>query len=318
MNCIKYTENAVVVLLTKKFAKHTSSIKNMQGLHTAIITPFNPDGSFDHKSFEKIINAQIDGGVDGILVLGTTGESPTISVEEHDEIIKIAVEITAGRTKVIAGTGSNCTQEAIDRSVHAEKVGADCLLHVSPYYNKPTQKGLYEHFQAVANAVKLPIILYNIAGRCGVNIETDTIIKLNKNYSNIIGVKEASGNLNQIKEVIEKTPDDFLVFSGNDDQNLDIIKLGGHGAISVLSNAIPADMKRFIDLCLDHNWEGAQIIHNKLTPLFQACFIETNPQPIKTLMAHLGYCEEIFRLPMTQMVEENKKELMRVWGEYKN
>lgn len=282
------------------------------GLYTAIITPFRADGSFDESAFETIIEQQILAGVDGIVVLGTTGESPTVTTEEHDQIIAFAVKVINRRTKVIAGTGSNSTAEAIHHSLAAQKVGVDALLQVNPYYNKPTQKGLYEHFKAVADAVKIPIILYNIEGRTGVNLETPTLLRLAE-HPNIVAVKEASGNLDQMKEVIENVPNDFMVLVGDDALCLDICKLGGHGVISVASNIIPVEMKSFVDDCLVQDWEAAEAFQAKYAEFFDTCFIETNPQPIKTLMAEAGLCEEIFRLPMVTMEAENKVELLKVF-----
>lgn len=285
------------------------------GLFTALITPFNLDGSVDEKSFEKCIEFQIKNGVDGIVVLGTTGESPTISVKEYDELVKTCVKIVNGRTKVIAGTGSNCTQEALDRSIYAQKVGVDALLQVSPYYNKPTQKGLYEHFKVVADSVNIPIILYNIKGRCGVNLETETLLRLSE-HPNIVSVKEASGDLNQMKEVIERVPKDFTVLSGDDGVALELCRMGGHGVVSVLSNILPKEMKQLITFCECKDWEKAKVLHDKMADLFSDCFIETNPQPIKTLMAMEGFCKEIFRLPMVTMEEVNRGKLLKTWGKF--
>lgn len=288
-----------------------------KGLFTAIITPFLFDGTLDKVSLCKLIEKQIESNVDGIVVMGTTGESPTISTEEHDEIISFCVQYIDGRCKVIAGTGSNCTHEAIHHSLHAEKAGVDGLLIVNPYYNKPTQKGLYEHFKSIANAVKTPIILYNIEGRTGVNLETSTLLRLAK-HPMIVSVKEASGNIAQIKEVIEAVPKGFTVLSGDDGLTMELMQLGGHGAISVLSNILPKEMSNLVKTCEAKSWNQALIIHNNLNNLFQACFIETNPQPIKTLLAHQGECEEIFRLPLTTMEHQNKEALLLVWNNWKH
>ncbi len=290
--------------------------KIFTGLYTAVITPFNKDKSFDKESFKKILDDQIENGVDGIVVLGTTGESPTVSTEEHDEIIKFAVEYIDKRTTVIAGTGSNCTTEAIAHSLSAQKSGVDGLLQVNPYYNKPTQKGLYQHFKTIADNVNIPIMLYNIEGRTGVNLETQTLLKLAE-HPNIVAVKEASGNLKQMKEVIDKTPKDFAILVGDDGLMLEFGKLGGDGLVSVASNRIPAEMKKFVDDCLAGNWEKAENFHNKYQEFFSACFIETNPQPIKTLMAEAGFCKEIFRLPMVAMEKENKGKLMEIFEKIK-
>ncbi len=290
--------------------------KTFTGLYTAIITPFKKDNSFDKENFKKIIDFQINSGVDGIVVLGTTGESPTISTREHDEIIAFAVDYIDSRVIVIAGAGSNCTAEAIHHSQAAEKAGVDGLLQVNPYYNKPTQKGLYHHFKAVADSVNIPIMLYNIEGRTGVNLETETLLKLVK-HPNIVAVKEASGNLEQMKEVIEKTPEDFAVLVGDDGLMFEFGKLGGDGLVSVASNLIPLEIKGFVDDCLVGNFDKAKEFNKKYKEFFGACFIETNPQPIKTLMAEAGFCEEIFRLPMVTMEDKNKEKLMKIYNNIK-
>lgn len=287
-----------------------------RGCFTAIITPFTGDGAFDAKHFEILIDKQVEAGVDGIVVLGTTGESPTITPDEHDDIIRFAVKVVGGRTKVIAGTGSNATQEAIDHSIAAARAGADALLQVNPYYNKPTQLGLFAHFSAVADSVDLPIMLYNIKGRTGVNLETETLLKLTK-HPNIVSIKEASGDLKQIEEVIKAVPDDFTVLAGDDGIAYDLCKLGGDGVVSVASNIVPKEMKKYIDACVNRDWPVADALRTKLDPLFKACFIESNPQPIKTLVAHEGLCEETFRLPMTNMEEENKKKLLEIYEDFK-
>lgn len=286
-----------------------------KGLYTAIITPFLSDGTLDKVSLCKLINTQIESKVDGIVVMGTTGESPTISTKEHDEIISLCVQYIDGRCKVIAGTGSNSTREAIHHSQHAEKAGVDGLLIVNPYYNKPTQKGLYEHFKSIADAVNTPIILYNIEGRTGVNLETSTLLRLAK-HPMIVSVKEASGNINQIKEVIESVPEGFTVLSGDDGLTMELMKNGGHGLISVLANILPREMLNLVNSCKRNSWDEASMLSNNLKDLFYACFIETNPQPIKTLLAHHGKCEEVFRLPLTTMEPNNKEKLLFVWNNW--
>ncbi len=285
------------------------------GLYTAIITPFLDNGDFDENSFTKICEQQIKAGVDGIVVLGTTGESPTISHAEHEMIMQKAFDIIGGRTKLIAGAGSNCTREAIDLSKIAQRIGYDGILSVNPYYNKPTQEGMYQHFLAIADSINIGIILYNIKGRCGVNLETDTLLRLSR-HKNIIGVKEASGDLEQIKEVINSVPDDFSVLSGDDNLTLEVMKMGGHGVVSVLSNALPKQMKDLVSALENKNWEKAQIIHDQLSDLFKDCFIETNPQPIKTLMTELGLCKANFRLPIIAMAKNNKEKLLASWKKY--
>ncbi len=272
-----------------------------KGVYTALITPFTDLGTVDYQALEKIVNEQIDQGIDGLVPCGTTGESPTLSHEEHDRVIAQTVKYAAGRVPVIAGTGSNATTEAIRLSQHAEDSGADAVLLVNPYYNKPTQKGLYLHFKAIADSVKIPCILYNIKGRTGVNLETETLERLSCDCSNIVAVKEASGSLEQMKAVIDKTEENFSVLSGDDNLALDLIKLGGDGVISVASNLFPKEMVRMTHAALDGDWETADKLGQWFAPFFSACFIETNPIPIKTAMAHMGWCRESFRLPMCSL-----------------
>jgi 4-hydroxy-tetrahydrodipicolinate synthase len=281
-----------------------------KGTFTALITPFTKGGAFDIPAFEKLIAFQIQNGIDGIVVVGTTGESPTLSHEEHVQVVQTAVEIVSGQIKVVAGAGSNSTQEAIYLSQRSESVGADGLLHITPYYNKPTQKGIFLHFSEVAKSVHLPILLYNIESRCGVNIETKTIQKL-ANIPNICGVKEASGNLQQAQDVIKKVPKDFLVLSGNDDQTQEIIKQGGSGSVSVLANIFPRETKRMVDSLLSGDVKNAEALSKKYKGITEALFVETNPIPVKTILSKMGFCEEAFRLPLCPMSEENKEELFR-------
>lgn len=286
--------------------------KVFSGVYTALITPFTASGLFDRNAFQKLIDFQIENGVDGIVILGTTGESPTVSPEEHIAIIASAVEIARGRTTILAGVGSNSTEEAIFYSQQAEAFGADALLHVVPYYNKPTQKGLYEHFFAIAHKTNLPILLYNIPGRTGVNMEIETLLRLSE-IPNIQGVKEASGNVEQVRKSIEKLPNDFSVLSGNDDQNLDILKLGGDGTVSVLSNVFPRETKKIVDFFREGDIAAAESLSNLLADFVDALFIETNPIPVKTMLAHLGMCEEIFRLPLTTMEPKNRERLLTLY-----
>lgn len=287
-----------------------------KGLYTALISPFQKNGELDELSLFQLIDQQLEAGVDGIVILGTTGESPCFSPQEHDQLIGLATDYIAGRCKVIAGTGSNSTREAIWHSQQAEKAGVDGLLVVNPYYNKPTQKGMLEHFTAIADNVNIPIILYNIEGRTGVNLETSTLLQL-ADHPNIVGVKEASGNLKQMQEVIDQTDDNFIVLSGDDGLTAELMKMGGHGVVSVISNIIPKVMKHLVNYGSNGEWSAVDNLHEQLSPLFDAAFIETNPQPVKTLLAAEGWCEEVFRLPLTTMEENNKTQLLKVWNEYK-
>ena len=269
-----------------------------RGVYTAIITPFTQAGNVDEENLQRIIEDQISNGIDGLVPCGTTGESPTLSHEEHDRVIELTVEYTKGRVPVIAGTGSNSTREAIRLSQHAQEAGVDALLQVNPYYNKPTQKGLYLHFKAVADAVNIPVLVYNIKGRTGINVETPTLVRLMNDCENIKGVKEASGNLDQMKEVIQNRSDGFSVLSGDDNMTLSLLRAGGDGVVSVASNLIPRQMVDFVHAALDGNLEQAQQDEDRLMEFFKSLFLETNPIPIKTAMAMRGWCEETFRLPM--------------------
>lgn len=286
-------------------------MKRFKGVYTALITPFTEYGLVDEKAFKQIIEFQIAQGVDGLVPCGTTGESPTLSHAEHDRVIASTVETSAGRVPVIAGTGSNATSEAVRLSKHAESAGVDALLLVNPYYNKPTQKGLYLHFRTIADSVGIPCVLYNIKGRTGVNIETDTLVRLANDCPNIVAVKEASGNLDQMKDVIARSPEDFSVLSGDDNMAVDLIEAGGDGVISVASNLIPAQMRAMIHTALSGDFVQARGWEKNLSPFFAACFCETNPIPIKTAMAAYGWCKEEFRLPMCSLeFEEHRQQIL--------
>ncbi|WP_261664217.1 4-hydroxy-tetrahydrodipicolinate synthase [Deinococcus sp. Marseille-Q6407] len=281
---------------------------DLSGVYTALITPFTRDGWVDEAALADLIEYQIESGVSGLVPCGTTGESPTLSHAEHDHVVDFTVRQAAGRVPVIAGTGSNSTAEAIQLSQHAEMSGVDGVLLISPYYNKPTQKGLYQHFRAVAEAVNIPVVLYNIQGRTAVNIETPTLVRLAQDCHNIVGVKEASGSLEQMSGVIEQRLPGFQVVSGDDNMVLDLLELGGHGVISVASNVIPAQMAELVRLARAGQQAEARALEATLEPFFRACFCETNPIPIKTALAEYGWCEETFRLPMTTLEDEAHRE----------
>ena len=281
-----------------------------KGVFTALITPFTEYNTVDYASLEKLVDAQIEAGIDGLVPCGTTGESPTLSHEEHDRVIAQTIKFAAGRVPVIAGTGSNATNEAIRLSQHAQDSGVDAVLLVNPYYNKPTQKGLYLHFKAIADSVSVPCILYNIKGRTGVNLETETLLRLESECPNIVAVKEASGSLDQMSSVISKTDDAFSVLSGDDNLSLELIRRGGDGVISVASNLFPKEMARMIHAALDGNFEEAEKYNSWFEEFFKVCFVETNPIPIKTAMAKEGYCKEIFRLPLCTLESEEHRNLL--------
>ncbi len=287
-----------------------------KGSIVAIVTPFK-NGKVDEKKFRDLIEFQIKNGTSGIVPCGTTGESATLSFQEHERVIKITIEQVKKRIPVIAGTGSNATSEAIMLTQHAAKSGADASLQVSPYYNRPTQKGLYEHFKAIAESVDIPIILYNIASRTGVNIEPETIAKLTKDCKNIVGVKEASGNLDQMSRIKALCGPRFDLISGDDNLTLPILSIGGTGVISVVANIVPGDVAGLVSEFGKGNLKKAQEIHYKLLPLIKAMFIETNPIPVKTAMGLLGMCEPDLRLPLCAMSPENLEKLKKILIEYR-
>jgi len=289
--------------------------KKFCGSIVAIVTPFK-DGKVDEKGFQKLLEFHIKEGTDGIVPCGTTGESATLSFEEHERVIELTIETVKGKIPVIAGTGSNSTKEAIMLTKHAKKAGADASLQVSPYYNRPTQKGLYEHFRAIAEEVDIPIILYNIPSRTGVNIEPETMAKLAKDCKNIIGVKEASGSLEQMSRIKLLCPPDFLLISGDDSLTLPILAIGGVGVISVVANIVPRDVKKMISFFEKGEIKKAQEMHYKLLPLIKVMFIETNPIPVKTAMGLLGMCAPELRLPLSPMSPENLEKLKRALSEY--
>jgi len=286
-----------------------------KGSIVAIVTPFK-DGKVDEKTFRSLIEFQIKNKTSGIVPCGTTGESATLSFAEHERVIEITIDQVKGRIPVIAGTGSNSTEEAIKLTKHAAKAGADASLQVSPYYNKPTQKGLYEHFKAIAEAVDIPIILYNIASRTGVNIEPETVAKLARDCNNIVGIKEASGNLEQMSRIKALCPKDFVLLSGDDSLTLPILSIGGKGVISVVANIVPKDVAEMISAFEKNEIKKAQKLHYKLLPLIKAMFIETNPIPVKTAMGLLGMCSPELRLPLCAMSQENLEKLKKVLREY--
>ena len=282
-----------------------------QGSIVALVTPFR-GGKVDEPTLRKLVDMHVARGTDGIVPCGTTGESPTLSHDEHKRVVEIVIEAAAGRLHVIAGTGSNATSEAIDLTAHARKAGATGALVVNPYYNKPTQEGLYRHFRAVADAVDLPIIVYNIAGRTAVNIETDTLVRIVKDCPNIVGVKEASGSLDQMTQVILACGPDFSVLSGDDNLTLPLMSVGGRGVISVIANIVPRETAEMTHAALAGDWKLARELHLKLFPLSRAAFMETNPIPVKEAMGMMGMLEPEFRLPMCPMGAANRERLRAI------
>ena len=280
-----------------------------RGVHTALITPFTDIGTVDYIALERLIDFQIESGIDGLVPCGTTGESPTLSHEEHDRVIKQTIKLARGRVPVIAGTGSNATTEAIRLSQHAEDAGVDAVLLVNPYYNKPTQKGLYEYFKAVAESTDKGIVLYNVPGRTGANLKAETTLALAE-LPNIVAVKEASGNYSQISEIIRNAPDGFSVLSGNDEETLPLMATGAQGVVSVVSNLFPAEMVQLSEALLKNDMDTARKIHHRLSPFFRNCFVESNPIPVKAAMALCGLIENSLRLPLTP-ASESTVDLMR-------
>jgi 4-hydroxy-tetrahydrodipicolinate synthase len=287
----------------------------LRGCGTALVTPFKLDGSLDEAALRGLVRWQVESGIDFLVPCGTTGETPTLSHDEWLRVIDLTIETAAGRVPIMAGATSNNTHEAVAKAkAISARPGVDCVLTATPYYNKPTQEGVYQHFKAIAEASAKPLVLYNIAGRTGTNIETSTLLRLAE-IPNIAGVKEASGNISQIAEVCAIVPEDFLVFSGDDAVTLAVIGLGGVGIISVVSNEIPAEMARLTQAALANKWDTARQLFRKYLPLMQANFIESNPGPAKAVLAMMGRVEEVYRLPLVPMKKENRARLEKVAAE---
>ncbi len=281
---------------------------NFEGVFTALVTPMTSTGALDEKALRRLVDFQVEGGVQGLVPIGTTGESPTLDGEECKRVIQVVVEQARGRVPVIAGAGSNSTREAVEYARDAKSVGADATLQVAPYYNKPTNQGFLGHFRAVADAVDLPLVVYNIAARTGRNIDNPTMLELAK-HRNIVAVKEASGDFGQIMDLIANKPSGFSVLSGDDNIVFPIMALGGRGVISVASNLVPDRMVKLVSAALKGDWDGARRTHYELLPLFKALFLETNPIPIKAAMAMKGMMTESYRLPMCAMALKNREAL---------
>ena len=271
-----------------------------KGVGTALITPFKQDQSVDLDSLKKIIHQQLEGGIDALVVIGTTGESPVIDYDERRKIISLTVEEAKGKIPVIVGTGTNDTKKVIENNRQAEDLKADGLLIVNPYYNKGTQESLVEHYKAISEKTHLPIILYNVPSRTGMNILPETVVRIHKECKNVVAVKEASGNISQIAHLISIKPASLAVLSGNDDQTLAIIALGGDGVISVFSNPYPSEMKAITIAALGNHLKLAQDLNNKYLSMMNALFVETSPAPVKYVMARLGLCENVLRLPLVR------------------
>jgi 4-hydroxy-tetrahydrodipicolinate synthase len=281
------------------------------GLGTALITPFRRDGSVDEAAVKRLVRRQIDAGVHFVSPCGTTGEAPTLSHAEKLRVIELVVEEANGQVPVLAGAGGYDTREVIGLAHELERVGVDGILSVTPYYNKPTQEGLYQHYKAIAESTPLAIMLYNVPGRTGVNINVDTVVRLSE-LSNIVAVKEASGNVVQMSEIVAAVPEEFLLLSGDDPLAVAVMAIGGRGLVSVTSNAAPAEMTQIIELAEKGDFAGARRLQTWLLPFIQANFIESNPIPIKAAMAAMGLIEEVYRLPLVPPGAAARDKLMKV------
>src|SRR5215813_9128086 len=284
----------------------------VRGCGTALVTPFKQDGTIDDGALSNLVSWQVESGIDFLVPCGTTGETPTLTHDEWLHVIDTTIEVAAGRVPIVAGATSNSTHDAVEKAkAVAARPGVNAILTASPYYNKPTQEGQYRHFKAIAEAVDKPLILYNVPGRTSANIEPGTLARLAE-VPNIGGIKEASGNISQIAEVLNAVPENFLVFSGDDAITLPVISLGGVGIISVASNEIPSEMAAMTRAALNNDWTTARGIHRKYLPLMQANFIESNPLPVKAALAMMGKIEEIYRLPLLPMRRDTRSKLQKI------
>jgi 4-hydroxy-tetrahydrodipicolinate synthase len=281
------------------------------GCGTAMVTPFRKDGSLDELTLRSLVKRQVDEGINFLVPCGTTGENPTLTRQEHLRVVEVTLEETKGRVPVLAGAGGYNTVEVIDLAKEIKAIGVDGILSVTPYYNKPTQEGLYQHYKAIASAVKLPMIVYSVQGRTGVNIEPATLKRLSE-IDYIVGVKEASGNIGQQANVVHQVPSDFAVLSGDDSITIPLIALGGHGLISVVANEIPGEMTALVQCALANDFAGAREIQRKYLPLMEVNFVESNPIPVKAAMALMGLLDPIFRLPLCPPNPANLAKIERV------
>jgi 4-hydroxy-tetrahydrodipicolinate synthase len=287
----------------------------LRGCGTALVTPFRQDGSLDETAFSNLVAWQVESGIDFLVACGTTGETPTLTHDEWLRVIDLTVEVAAGRVPVVAGATSNSTHDAVEKAKEAaSRPGVAAILTASPYYNKPTQEGQYRHFRAIAEAIDKPVILYNVPGRTGATIEPSTLLRLSE-VPNIVGVKDATGSISEMADVCHIMPEHFLVFSGDDVITLPLIALGGVGVISVVSNEIPREMTELTRAALNNDWATARSLQGKYLPLMQANFIESNPLPVKAVLAMMGKIEEVYRLPLLPMRRDTRSKLQRVAAE---
>jgi 4-hydroxy-tetrahydrodipicolinate synthase len=286
------------------------------GCGTALVTPFARDFTVDEETLRRLIRRQIEAGIDFLVPCGTTGESPTLTRSEHLRVVEIAVQESRGKVPVLGGAGGYNTSEVIELAEELAQIGVDGILSVTPYYNKPTQEGLYQHFRAIASSVRLPIIVYSVQGRTGVNVEPATLERLAE-IDNIVGVKEASGNISQMASIIQRVPPDFLVLSGDDSITLPLIALGGRGLISVVSNEIPREMTALVTHCLAGDFASARALQRRYLPLMEVNFVESNPIPVKSALGLMGLLEPVFRLPMVAPKPENLDKIAEVLSQLK-
>ena len=287
------------------------NIRALQGCGTALVTPFQADGSLDEAALRRLVRSQIAAKIDFLVPCGTTGESPVLTPEEHLRVVEIAVEEAQGRVPVVAGAGGNNTKHVSELIHSLERLGVDAILSVSPYYNKPTQEGLYQHYRTLAESTPLPILVYNVPGRTGSNVEPKTLLRLSP-LPNILGVKEASGNVGQAGEILGLVPESFKVLSGDDALTLPLLALGACGVISVTSNVVPAEMAEMVHLCLQGDFVTARRLQRRLLPLMQALFVESNPIPVKAALAAMEQIQPVYRLPLVPMQADNRARLEKV------
>jgi 4-hydroxy-tetrahydrodipicolinate synthase len=284
----------------------------LRGTGTALVTPFRQDGSIDEPALRALVAWQVESGIDFLVPCGSTGETPTLDRDEWMRVVDVTAEVVAGRVPIVAGATSNCTRDAVEKArTIAARPGVDAVLTASPYYNKPTQEGQYQHFRAIAEAIDKPVILYNVPGRTGSNLEPGTLERLAE-IPNIVGLKEASGNLSQICELFNYVPDSFMVLSGDDAATLPMMALGGVGVISVVSNMVPRSMREMTHAVLANDWDTARRLHRELLPLMQAAFLESNPLPVKAGLAMMGRIDEVYRLPLVPMKKDTRAKLENV------
>jgi 4-hydroxy-tetrahydrodipicolinate synthase len=295
---------------------HARRVMRFTGTYTALITPFR-DGAIDATAFQSLIERQISGGVDGIVPVGTTGESPTVDTKEHLEVIRLAVEFAAGRCEVIAGTGANATAEAIELTQAAEKIGATSTLQVCPYYNKPSQEGLYLHYKAIAESTSLPVMLYSVPGRSSIEISPETTARLAADCPNIVAIKEAGGSVDRVNQLIQAVPDDFGILCGDDPLTLPFIATGACGLVSVAANLIPDIMARLVRACLNGSFDEALVLQKHYYPLMRGLMtLDVNPVPIKSAIALQGHCKPDFRLPLAPLSADQNSKLISLLESY--